>query len=122
MRQLRQIGSDMLSAVLVLALVFLSFAHTPLAGTPSADQLASLALTSVAAADVPCGNGRADDTATHAPCHACRLGAAADLPPSPQLPISCQVPVPVAYLTPDLHPAASAPRLGFGARAPPTLV
>lgn len=65
---------DLVAALVVLSLVFLSYAHQPV-GAASLDQDV---LTAVVSADF-CGDSPADSS--HAPCHACRIGGGADLPP-----------------------------------------
>jgi hypothetical protein len=66
---------ELLRALCVLALFFLNFAHVPMSvAAPGAGVL-------VAAVDTGfCGTPPADGQ-DHAPCHACRIGGGADLPP-----------------------------------------
>lgn len=104
---------EVVRALAVLALVCLNFAHAPLAAASTAgDVFAPLAATSF------CGSP-ADDPADHAPCHACRIGGGADLPPLPPA-VAC---VPVASIAEfgavdrEVLHDAMVPRLG--ARAPP---
>lgn len=67
---------ELLRALCVLALFFLNFAHAPV----SAATLAGPAFS--AAADVGfCGTPPDEDGSQHAPCHVCRIGGGADLPP-----------------------------------------
>lgn len=66
---------EVLLALLVLSLSFLSFAHQAIA-LPGTDPVVS------AAADW-CGAPLGQDDAHHAPCHACRIGQGADLPAPP---------------------------------------
>jgi hypothetical protein len=105
--------AEILRALLVLALVFLNFAHQPTFAAPSAQDV----LTAVASQSF-CGEPIADD-GEHAPCHACRIASGADLPPVTALPCP---PLPVA-LRPDAEPVALAIQryapLTAGARAPP---
>ena len=63
-----------MKALAVLALVCLSLAHQP-AFAISADHAA----VDVAVSSSYCGDGPVDTS--HAPCHACRIGGGADLPP-----------------------------------------
>lgn len=71
----RHIAAELTRALAVLALVFLSFAHQPAAAvTPHIDTLTA-AVTASYCGDVPADEG------AHAPCHACRIGGGADLPP-----------------------------------------
>lgn len=73
----RDIGAEIVKALAVLALVFLSFAHQPVAVAQVDDG------PQWAVADLSfCGSGPDSDDAGHAPCHACRAGVA-DLPPAP---------------------------------------
>jgi hypothetical protein len=76
-------------AAMVIALSFLSFAHVPVS---AADGFR-------ATPDSWCGDPLAPAPADHAPCHACRIGNGADLPPPPATiePVAFIV-VPVAYL------------------------
>ncbi len=72
----RNMGIELLRAGLVLALVFLSFAHPPFASAATPHGHA------VAAGISWCGDAPEPvDPAAHSPCHACRLGAGIDLPP-----------------------------------------
>ncbi|HQZ11402.1 MAG TPA: hypothetical protein PK286_00830 [Devosia sp.] len=104
---------ETLRALVVLALFFLNFAHVPLSAAP-ADAFAPLSVASI------CGDPIGGDrTGDHAPCHACRIGAGADLPPP------CPLTVPALFATgvdysavlPAAEPAL--PRLTAKARAPP---
>lgn len=72
---------DAMRALLVLALVFFNFAHAPLAATVGYDRELQPYLLPSGAAFVDCGDVQ-DDGLAHAPCHACRVGGAADLPPA----------------------------------------
>jgi hypothetical protein len=67
---------DIAKALAVLALVFLSYAHQP-AGVSHA--LEHDVLTAAVTASF-CGDAPTDGQ-SHAPCHACRIGGGADLPP-----------------------------------------
>lgn len=71
----RHIAADLIRAFAVLALVFLSFGHQ----TAGAAHLDHDVLTAAVTADF-CGE-ISDDGQGHAPCHACRIGGGADLPP-----------------------------------------
>lgn len=104
--------AETMRALVVLALVFLNFAHQPAMAASAHDVM------TVVASQSFCGAPIADDQG-HAPCHACRIGSGADLPPVTPLPrppmaIALRLdgePVPVAV---ERH----AP-LPAGARAPP---
>lgn len=70
----RHIAADLVRALAVLALVFLSFGHQPSIGLAQDHEALSAAVSASW-----CGDAPADTT--HAPCHACRIGSGADLPP-----------------------------------------
>tara|TARA_R100000365_G_scaffold3492_2_gene11682 strand:+ start:356 stop:790 length:435 start_codon:yes stop_codon:yes gene_type:complete len=73
----RDIGGEIIKALAVLAVVFLSFAHQPVAIATADDGL------SYSLADLSfCGGSPEGDGAGHSPCHACRAGVA-DLPEAP---------------------------------------
>jgi hypothetical protein len=73
----RDIGGEIVKALAVLALVFLAFAHQPVAIQAADDGL------SYSVADLSfCGGAPDDGSGGHSPCHACRAGIA-DLPPAP---------------------------------------
>jgi len=106
-------GTEILRALLVLALIFLNFAHQPAMAASTAGDVMTLV-----ASQSFCGEPIADDNG-HAPCHACRIGSGADLPPVMALPCP---PMPVA-LRLEVEPEAIAIErhapLPAGARAPP---
>ena len=82
---------EIILAVLVIALTFLNYGHVAVSAS------GDLRVT----ADSWCGDPLAPDSGDHAPCHACRVGQGADLPPPP----ACVEPVavvaaPVAYVAP----------------------
>lgn len=62
-------------ALLVLGLVFLNFGH--------ANRVFAAEGRIVVTTDAACGNPFVPVDGDHAPCHVCRIGAAADLPPPP---------------------------------------
>jgi hypothetical protein len=73
----RDIGGEIVKALAVLALVFLAFAHQPVAVQAADDGF------SYSVADLSfCGGSPDNEGAGHSPCHACRAGVA-DLPPAP---------------------------------------
>ncbi|MGV3489784.1 MAG: hypothetical protein ACO1OG_00540 [Devosia sp.] len=110
----RQIGSDVLRALVVLALVFLSFAHV---STASAAGMHGPVLS--AGIDASWCGDESDDSAAHVPCHACRLGAGADLLPPADVPLILRVVAAVSY---GALPVLSLPSEPLGiasARGPP---
>lgn len=74
----RHIAAELVRAFAVLALVFLSYAHQPINAAHALDHDV---LTASITADF-CGDA-AEDGKAHAPCHACRIGGGADVPPRP---------------------------------------
>jgi hypothetical protein len=113
----RHMIGDLLRALSVLALVFLSFAHQPVAVSVAAP------LSVAALSDSYCGeHPAAPSEKSHPRCEACRIGAGFDLvPPAPALAaphsiLSVCGPIPVAL---GLGPA---PRNALGPRGPPRLV
>lgn len=87
-----EIMRDIASALVVLALVFLSYAHQPINAAHAVD---SDVLTAAITADF-CGDAPEDGKA-HAPCHACRIGGGADVPTPPCAGIAA--PIAVASVT-----------------------
>lgn len=77
-RVARDIGGEAIKALAVLALVFLSFAHQPVAVAQADDG------PQWAVSDLSYCGGAPDGEAGHLPCHACRAGVA-DLPPAPSM-------------------------------------
>jgi hypothetical protein len=82
---------EIILAAVVVALTFLNYGHV--AVSASGDFRAT--------PDSWCGDPLAPGSAEHAPCHACRIGNGADLPPPP----ACIEPVtfvalPVAFFAP----------------------
>lgn len=74
---------DAMRALLVLALVFFNFAHAPVSAAVGYDRELRPYLLPAGTVAVDCGDMEEDEGLAHAPCHACRIGAAADLPPTP---------------------------------------
>ena len=70
----RHIAAELARAFAVLALVFLSFGHQPATAVAHDHDVLTAAVTASWCGDAPV------DT-SHAPCHACRIGGGADLPP-----------------------------------------
>jgi hypothetical protein len=71
----RHIAAELVRAFAVLALVFLSFGHQPTGAVTYDHDVLTAAVTASFCGDAP------DDGKSHAPCHACRIGGGADLPP-----------------------------------------
>ena len=109
----RNMGVEGLRALLVLALIFLSFAHAPaVASAPGPDTLTAT-LDMSYCGDLP------DDPRAHAPCHACRIGGGADLVPPSAIAAPVAVLADVAWgAMPSLGLPATPPR-PFDARGPP---
>ncbi len=109
----RQTGLEVLRALCVLALIFLSFGHAPVTAAASGSGVLTAALDMSYCGDLP------DDPRAHAPCHACRIGGSADLPPPCSFATPIAVVATVAYgATPVLvEPATSSSP--FDARGPP---
>lgn len=104
---------ELLRASIVLALFFLNFAHVPVSAAP-ADVYVPLTLASI------CGDPLGDDRGqAHAPCHACRIGSGADLPPT------CAIEGPASTFAAVIYDAvavvahATAYSSGHSARGPP---
>lgn len=74
----RDIGREMIKALAVLALIFLSFAHQPVTIPLATDGDSGWTLADLSYCGAPPG----EDGGGHLPCHACRVGGAA-LPPPP---------------------------------------
>jgi hypothetical protein len=74
--------AEVVRALSVLALLFLNFAHQPAFAAQSGEDVLSAII-----GQSFCGAPVADDDG-HAPCHACRIGGGADLPPAVELPCS----------------------------------
>jgi hypothetical protein len=106
---------DIAKALAVLALVFLSYGHQPIATQQLDHDVLTAAVTSSF-----CGDPL-DDNSTHAPCHACRIGAGADVPAPCEglihLPMASEPALPalaaVAYVIapPDIPDARGPPHL-----------
>jgi hypothetical protein len=107
---------EMLRALCVLAVVFLNFAHQApaIARTLPTQTLALAASLDFCGAGetLPGGKG-------HVPCHACRLGAAADLPPTPAAVAMPSDHADVHYAAVWTGSAIERPRCDHLARAPP---
>jgi hypothetical protein len=106
-------GIDMLRAVCVLALIFLSFAHAPVTAATSGPDVLTAALDMSYCGELP------DDPKAHAPCHACRIGGGADLPPPCDIAVPVAVVADVAYGAMPSLSLPAAPIHSFDARGPP---
>ena len=116
----KQIGIETLRAFVVLALAFLSFGHGSAFAASAGDQAAVTIHAGISyCVDAPDDEG----SKAHVPCHACRLGAAADLPAPPC--DAAQAPVvasPVTYFRPTHFVAPRLTEAAARPRAPPALV
>lgn len=109
----RNMGIEVLRAAIVLALIFLSFAHTPVTAATTGPDVLTAALDLSYCGDLP------DEPKSHAPCHACRIGAGADLPQPCTLSLPATLVATVAYgAMPVLVRPATSIR-PFDARGPP---
>lgn len=112
---------EVVRALCVLALLFLNFGHTqsawPVAYT---GDLTPYLVSSQALDEVCKQTGQDNPQSHHTPCHACRIGAGADLPPVPCLMAPAFVATrAVAYARP-LERIAPRPQARIhGPRAPP---
>jgi hypothetical protein len=110
----RNMAIEGLRAALVLALVFLSFAHTPIGASSAHQDVLTAAVDASWCGDAPDPDGK-----THAPCHACRIGSGADLPPPCDIPLAPVTVADVAFgAVPVLHLPAQPPGHAT-ARGPP---
>lgn len=105
--------TEILRALCVLALLFLNFAHQPAFALQAGGDVLG-----VAASQSFCGAPLSDDKG-HVPCHACRIGSGADLPPATALPVPLCVVAETSYGALAALPVA--PRLpgAQSARGPP---
>lgn len=112
----RSIATEFLRALCVLAVAFLNFAHQ----APALAKATPVDVLAVASALSFCGDG-ADlpDNRAHMPCHACRLGAAADLPPTPAFITIPGEHTQVRYAAALPHSAGKWPTRDQLARGPP---
>lgn len=110
---------EVVRALCVMALVFLNFGHVPIA----APMPAATALSAVVDAGF-CGDPVDDQHQNdHAPCHACRIGGGADLPPPPcVIELGRGLAIPVHYATDRRAIALRAYWRPSAQRAPPALV
>ncbi len=114
MDRFRPYLEELTRALLVLALVFFAFVHQPVPAV--AHDGLGFVYTSI---DY-CGSAGPDDTQAHAPCHACRTGADAMLPPPPSDVVAVSLAIaPVAYATVAVPVQACLPFLANRNRGPP---
>lgn len=113
MPTVRQTGVEVLRALCVLALIFLSFAHAPSTAVTSGPDVLTAPLDMSYCGDLP------DDPKSHAPCHACRIGGGADLPPPCDIALPAAVVADVAYGAMPSLSLPAAPIHSFNARGPP---
>ncbi len=107
--------AEVVRALAVLAVVFLKFAHAPLtSAAPLGDVFAPYDVASFCGSPV-------DDPAEHAPCHACRIGSGADLPPSPPAVVCAPLVATFEFAITDYTFVRDARVFRLGARAPPAL-
>jgi hypothetical protein len=109
----RVMGREALLALLVLALVFLNFGH-------AAPSLASAY--QPAGESSFCGDPAVPGDVRHAPCHACRIGGGADLPPPPCAPEAVIfASVPALFADASVPAIASPIQLAARPRGPPAI-
>jgi len=104
---------ETLLALLVVALTFLNYGHVSLAAAKGV-QLTPGSW---------CGDPLLPDSLDHPPCHACRIGSGADLPPAPVCiePVSF-IATPVAHAAPLAMIELPLQARPAQPRAPPSLV
>lgn len=100
-------------ALLVIALTFLNYGHV------SVSAAGYLQVTP----DSWCGDPLLPDSPDHSPCHACRIGSGADLPPPPARvePVAFET-MPVAYVAPAVTIERPVQARPAQPRGPPALV
>jgi hypothetical protein len=107
-------GIELLRAGLVLALLFLSFAHAPVSAAAGPHDILT------ASVDMSwCGDSPAGDDTARAPCHACRLGAGADLPTPSTMPLPLRTVADVHYGALPVLSLPATPVAPYAARGPP---
>lgn len=115
-----QILRELTRALCVLAVIFLNFGHAQATPVGYTADLTPYVLSDQALAQYCQQTGQDNPQAHHTPCHACRIGGSADLPPPPDMGMPAFFAVEqIAYgavATPFL--AVKLPKIR-GARAPP---
>ena len=103
---------ETLLALLVIALTFLNFGHSNAVFAAGGRVVVTTSST--------CGNPLIPAAGDHAPCHACRIGDAAALPPPPLTvrPVAFAM-APVVYLDPVVSIVAAPRFVAARPRAPP---
>lgn len=110
----RMIVRETLLALLVLALTFLNFGHTSVAFAADGHI--------VTGSSSFCGNPLIPADGDHTPCHACRIGAGAYLPPAPCFTEAAPLTAtPVVYAAIGIGVLAIPFRLAASPRAPPAV-
>lgn len=106
---------EVMRALAVLALVFFNFAHAPaVSASPGG-------LAFAVAGDSYCGAPLDERPQNHAPCHACRIGSGADLPPPPAS-IDCAPAIVAVTYQPVVSSTGPAPLITRPrARGPPLI-
>lgn len=111
----RHIANEIVRALAVLALVFLTFAHLPGSTVAATQDTVTAAVVSSFCGDAP-GDSRA-----HAPCHACRVGGIG-LPPPPCAAILAPVDTDrIGYFSAPAAIAAVERAVSASPRGPPAL-
>lgn len=106
--------AELVRALAVVALVFLNFGHSPVLAQQVDPAFQSL-----------CGDAHVSGEADHGqhhnvPCHACRIGGAADLPPLPAaVDFVLGLVDEVDYATGPIPPQAAVPQRVGSPRGPP---
>jgi hypothetical protein len=113
---------EIVRALCVLTLVFLNFGHTPTFQVAYSADLTPYVMSEQGYADLCRQTGQEGPQDHHVPCHACRIGSGADLPPMPCLAaLAFLAAKPVAYVAP-LQTILSKPfPRTLGSRAPPSV-
>ncbi|MEO5805877.1 hypothetical protein [Devosia sp.] len=118
----RMIIGEVVRALCVLALLFLNFGHAQAVQVAYTTDLTPYVLSDQAVAIVCQQTGQDNPELHHQPCHACRIGGSADLPPAPCLALPAFVMVAAAAHAPAPQPVG---RVAYARttspRAPPIL-
>ncbi len=111
---------EVVRAICVLALLFLNFGHAQTGTVAYSADLTPYLTTALASADICQDAAPTAPEEHHAPCHACRIGAGADLPPAPCTNVPAFVEIERTAYAEPLQPVVvgAYPRI-LGAQAPP---